>query len=75
MARPRRTQASKEVTTQEVIAAPEVQSPGMKTVHNRNKYKVELVVEGKVVVLLSGKSAQVPVGYKVPENMGLYVKR
>ena len=67
MSRPRRKAAPKD--------AQPLQSPGMKTVHNRNKYKIELVVNGAVVVILPGKSVQLPVEYKVPENIGLYVRR
>ena len=44
-----------------------------KVVHNRNGYKIELVVNGAVVVLLPGKSVEVPIDYEVPLGIGLYV--
>lgn len=69
------------VEEQQVVQTPEVpvqvnlDESRYKTVHNRNTYKVELVVEGRVVILLPGKSVQVPKDYNVPVNMGLYVRR
>lgn len=48
-------------------------TPTTKLVHNRNNYKVELVVDGVAKVLLPGKSVEVPMDYQVPANMGLYV--
>lgn len=44
-----------------------------KIVHNRNGYKIELVVNGNVAVLLPGKSVEVPIDYEVPSGIGLYV--
>lgn len=45
-----------------------------KSVKNRNSYKVELVINGKVVVFLPGKTVKIPASFVVPSNLGLYVK-
>lgn len=44
-----------------------------KWVHNRNIFKVELVVNGEVLSILPGKTVEVPDDYNVPTNLGLYI--
>lgn len=44
-----------------------------KVVHNRNGYKIELIVNDIVAVILPGKSIEVPMDYVVPAGIGLYV--
>ena len=45
-----------------------------KTIRNRGGYRVELVIDGKVVVFLPGVAVQVPIDFEVPNGLGLYVR-
>lgn len=61
----------------EAQAAPAtVQAPAKKTksVRNRSGHRVELVIDGKVVVFLPGKITEVPADFDVPNGLGLYVR-
>lgn len=49
-----------------------LQVPELKKVRNRNDYKIELFIDGKVVVFPPHKSAEVPVDFILPANLGLY---
>lgn len=53
-----------------------VQKPAKKTksVRNRSGHKVELVIEGKVVVFLPGKTVEVPMDFQIPNGLGLFVR-
>lgn len=46
----------------------------MKQVRNKSGYKVELVINGKVVVFLPGKIVEVPADFDIPNGLGLYVR-
>lgn len=53
------------------------QKPAKKTtksVRNRSGYRVELVIDGKVVVFLPGKTIEVPVDFQIPGGLGLSVR-
>lgn len=51
----------------------EVQTPQKtKKVRNRNDYKVELLIDGKVVVFPPKKMVEIPTNFNVPSNLGLY---
>ena len=52
----------------------EVSPKKVKRVHNRSGHKVELVIDGKVVVFLPGKVTEVPADFDVPNGLGLYVR-
>ena len=55
----------------------DVQKPVKKTtkaVRNRSGHKVELVIDGKVVVFLPGKVVEVPTEFQIPGGLGLFVK-
>lgn len=45
-----------------------------KSVRNRSGHRVELVIDGKVVVFLPGKIVEVPNDFQVPGGLGLYVR-
>lgn len=45
-----------------------------KSVRNRSGHRVELVINGKVVVFQPGKVTDVPIGFEVPKGLGLYVR-
>ena len=45
-----------------------------KSVRNRSGHRVELVIDGKVVVFLPGKITEVPMDFQVPNGLGLYVR-
>ena len=45
-----------------------------KGVRNRSGHKVELVIEGRVVVFAPGEVVNVPMGVEIPSGLGLYVK-
>ena len=45
-----------------------------KVVKNRGNGKVELLIDGKVVVILPKMSVEVPSDFDVPQGIGLYVK-
>lgn len=45
-----------------------------KAVRNRSGHKVELVIEGRVVVFAPGEVVSVPMGVEIPSGLGLYVK-
>lgn len=49
-------------------------SKKVKNVRNRSGHKVELVIDGKVVVFLPGKVTEVPADFDVPNGLGLYVR-
>lgn len=46
----------------------------VKFVRNRSGYRVELVVNDRVVVFLPGKVVEVPIDFDVPNGLGLYVR-
>lgn len=50
----------------------EVQTTKTKKVRNRNDYKVELMIDGKVVVFPPKKMVEIPTNFNVPSNLGLY---
>lgn len=41
-------------------------------VRNRNNYKIELSVDGKILVFPPRKSVMVPDTFELPEGIGLY---
>lgn len=45
-----------------------------KKVRNRSGHRVELVIDNKVVVFLPGKITEVPIGFDIPNGLGLYVR-
>lgn len=58
--------------SQELVA--EQAAPKTKGVRNRSGHRVELVIDGKVVVFLPGKVTEVPINFQVPNGLGLYVR-
>lgn len=53
------------------------QKPAKKTtksVRNRSGHRVELVIDGKVVVFLPGKTVEVPMDFQIPGGLGLFVR-
>lgn len=58
--------------SQEAVA--EQTAPKTKSVRNRSGHRVELVIDGKVVVFLPGKVTEVPMNFQVPNGLGLYVR-
>ena len=58
--------------TTEEVNEPTVQTPQTKKVRNRNPYKVELLIDGNVVVFPPKKAVDVPTNFDVPSNLGLY---
>ena len=45
-----------------------------KKVRNRSGHKIELLVNGKIVVFMPGKVTEVPSDFSVPSGLGLYVR-
>lgn len=45
-----------------------------KSVRNRSGHRVELVIDGKVVVFLPGKTVEVPMDFQIPGGLGLFVR-
>lgn len=45
-----------------------------KSVRNRSGYKIELLINGVVVVFLPGKITKVPFDADIPQNIGLFVR-
>lgn len=45
-----------------------------KSVRNRSGQKIELFINGKVVVFLPGKITKVPFDADIPQNIGLFVR-
>lgn len=58
--------------TTEEVNEPAVQTPQTKRVRNRNDYKVELLIDGNVVVFPPKKTVEIPTNFDVPINLGLY---
>ena len=60
----------------ETQSATDIQKPVKKTksVRNRSGHKVELLIDGKVVIFLPGKVVEVPVDFQIPGGLGLYVR-
>ena len=50
---------------------PGAEAPKMKTVKNRGNHRVELLVNGSVIVFLPGSSVKVPAEFNVPQGLGL----
>lgn len=46
-------------------------APKMKTIKNRSNHRVELLVNGSVIVFLPGSSVKVPADFNVPQGLGL----
>lgn len=46
-------------------------APKMKTIRNRSNHRVELLVNGSVIVFLPGSSVRVPAEFNVPQGLGL----
>lgn len=65
----------KKITEQEVEnPTPKPQKKTTKFVRNRSGHRVELVIDGKVVVFLPGKTTEIPIDVGVPNGLGLYVR-
>lgn len=45
-----------------------------KGVYNRSGHRVELIVNGKVSVLLPGSTLEVPMDLTIPDGLGLVVR-
>lgn len=45
-----------------------------KTVRNRSNGKIELLINGEIVVFPPKSSVEVPIDFEVPGGIGLYVK-
>lgn len=58
--------------TTEEVHEPAVQAPQTKRVRNRNDYKVELLIDGNVVVFPPKKTVEIPTNFDIPNNLGLY---
>ena len=58
--------------TVEEVTEPIVQAPQTKKVRNRNDYKVELLIDGNVVVFPPKKTVEIPANFDIPINLGLY---
>ena len=58
--------------TTEEVHGPAVQAPQTKRVRNRNDYKVELLIDGNVVVFPPKKTVEIPANFDIPNNLGLY---
>lgn len=62
---------TKGATVQDTVGA---QKKKTKSVRNRSGHRVELIIEGKVVVFYPGKITEVPVNFELPTGLGLYVR-
>lgn len=60
--------------TQSVSVQAQSAAKKMKSVRNRSGHRVELVIDGKVVVFFPGKITEVPADFDVPNGLGLYVR-
>lgn len=58
----------------QTTSAPQKSAKKTKSVRNRSGHKVELVIEGKVVVFMPGKVVNVPMDFDIPTGLGLYVR-
>lgn len=58
----------------QAVSAGQKASRKTKSVRNRSGHRVELVIEGKVVVFLPGKVVEVPMDFDIPNGLGLYVR-
>ena len=47
------------------------ETPKMKTIKNRSNHRIELLVNGSVIVFLPGSSVKVPADFNVPQGLGL----
>lgn len=63
---------------QDTAAAPKVaetKKAATKFVRNRSGHRVELYIDGKVVVCLPGQTTEIPAYAEVPNGLGLYVRK
>ena len=60
--------------TQMPVVPQVIQAKKTKSVRNRSGHRVELIIDGKVVVFLPRKIVEVPASFDVPTGLGLYVK-
>lgn len=67
------TQTNRTMAKTKANNSPEEAKIATKMVRNRNGYKIELIVNGVVAVILPGKAIEVPMDYVVPAGIGLYV--
>lgn len=63
----------KEVTNVARVSE-QVQKRKTKKVRNRSGHRVELIIDGKVVVFLPSKIVEVPDSFQIPNGLGLYVR-
>lgn len=63
----------KEQEGKEQQVAPPSQEVKTKSVRNRGTGKVELLIDGEVVVFLPKCTVEVPLNFNVPSGIGLYV--
>lgn len=62
-------------TVQDTAQQPKVAAKkATKVVRNRSGHRVELVIDGKVVVFLPGTTTEIPASVEVPNGLGLYVR-
>ena len=47
------------------------EAPKTKTIKNRSNHRVELLVNGSVIVFLPDSSVKVPAEFNVPQGLGL----
>ena len=64
----------KEEKTKETPVVKEPPTPKVKSVRNRNSYKVELLINGEVVAFPPHSTVEVPEDAEIPSDMGLYVR-
>ena len=58
----------------QTTSAPQKSAKKTKTVRNRSGHRVELVIDGNVVVFIPGKVVEVPMEFDIPNGLGLYVR-
>lgn len=61
-------------TEKEPIGVPTNPKKGVKLVRNRSGHKIELAIDGKVVVFPQGESIEVPADFDIPNGLGLHVR-
>lgn len=66
-----KTKEQVEVIPQETV---ETSVEKTKAVRNRSGYKIELVIDGKVVVFLPGTITEVPENADIPNGIGLFIR-
>lgn len=63
---------TKEIKNEEVVVPK--RGADTKNVRNKSGHRIELVINNEVVVFYPGQMVKVPIDFRIPDGLGLYVR-